>query len=244
MECGNLLPLHALRQSFETPGSLILHSHNQPFAHHLLFSFSLTRWDNLNSRLHSRENDTLRKKSPCWSDSSIPKRRVLPCDSSSIREWRRTRITICVEQTTHELVLFVATKKRVSIGVVDASHSVSPVILKGPVLPVGHIQTGEPHIPEGYGLHAKGGTTSLNEWRPFPPVGVNEATLKESERAEDKNGNEVALGQVLHDLVLDVPDVSISPEHDGTKGNGLGDGEEEIQGDGSAKHVVEAAAGE
>ena len=43
---------------------------------------------------------------------------------------------------------------------------------------------------------------------------------------------------------LDVPNVSISPEHDSTKGNGLSDGEEEIQGDGSTKHVVEAAAGE
>lgn len=74
-------------------------------------------------------------------------------------------------------------------------------------------------------------TTSLDKRGPFPPICVDESSLHEGERRQGKNGDEVTLRKVLHDLVLDVPDVSISPEHDSTKSDGLREGEEEIQGD-------------
>lgn len=86
--------------------------------------------------------------------------------------------------------------------------------------------------------------TALDEGGPLPPVCADIPSLKEGKGSEGENGDEVALREILNDLVLDIPDVSVSPEHDGTKGNGLGDGEEEIEGQGSAKNVVEAASGE
>lgn len=54
-----------------------------------------------------------------------------------------------MEQTGNKLVLFVAAKKRESVGVVNTSHSIVPILLEGLVLSVRHIQTGEPHVPEG-----------------------------------------------------------------------------------------------
>ena len=86
--------------------------------------------------------------------------------------------------------------------------------------------------------------TALDEGGPFPPVCADIPSLKEGKGSEGENRDEVALREILDDLVLDVPDVSVSPEHDGTESDGLRDGEEEIECQCSTKSVVEATSRE
>lgn len=86
--------------------------------------------------------------------------------------------------------------------------------------------------------------TALDEGGPFSPVCADIPSLEEGKRSEGENRDEIALGKILDDLILDIPDVSVSPEHDSTEGDGLCDGEEEIERQCPTENVVETASGE
>ena len=70
------------------------------------------------------------------------------------------------------------------------------------------------------------------------------SSLHEGERRQGKNGDEVTLRKVLHDLVLDVLDISISPEHDREESNGLRNREQKIRCHHATQHIIRTSRGE
>lgn len=86
--------------------------------------------------------------------------------------------------------------------------------------------------------------TSLNERGKLSLVSGDVTSLKESQRRQHEERNEVTLRKVLHHLGLDVADVAVTPEHDRSEGNRLRDGEQQVQRERTAQHVVETASRE